>query len=57
MKVNMMELRGTVAGIASGNGRLGQTVQLMPGASPPGDIPGAPSIRVHSVNGLLATDS
>jgi hypothetical protein len=40
-----------------GNGRLSQTVQLMPGVSPSRDTPGAPSIRVHSVNGLLATDS
>ena len=52
-----MELRGTVASIAGGNGRLGQTVQLMPGASPSGDTPGAPSISVHGVNGLPAADN
>jgi hypothetical protein len=37
MKVNIMELRGTVASIAGGNGRLDQTVQLMSNASPSGD--------------------
>jgi hypothetical protein len=57
MKVNIMELQGTMAIVADGNGRPGQTVQWMPGASSSGGIPGAPSIRVHSVNGLLATDS
>jgi hypothetical protein len=57
MKVNIMELQGTVAIVAGGHGALGQTVQWMPSASPSGDAPGAPSIRVHGVNGLLATDS
>jgi hypothetical protein len=46
MQVNMMELRGTVASIAGGNGRLDQTVQLMPGASPSGDTPG-PEFAVY----------
>jgi hypothetical protein len=45
MKVNIMELQGTVASVAGRNGRLSQTVQWMPGASPSGDTPGAPSIR------------